>query len=141
MSTGRVNVSLTRQSLRTFQATNDRGATVIVSGDDPSGFSPVELLLIAIAGCNGMVVDGITGRRAEPDSFTVTTSSALVRERDGESRADDIQVALNVTFPDGEAGDEARRRLAPALEQSHARLCTVTRTVERGTRIRTSLDG
>lgn len=139
MSSEHVNVSITRRSLRTFQATNDRGATVTVSGNDPSGFTPVELLLVAIAACNGMVVDGITSHRSEPDTFTVTASAALVREDDGESHADDIQVVLHATFPEGTAGDEARARLLPALKQSHTRLCTVTRTVERGTPIHASL--
>lgn len=135
MAEGQVEIDIARQSLRTFRATNARGATLTISADDPAGFTPVELLLIAIAGCNGMVVDGITSRRADPESFTVTATAALVKEDDGESRADDIRVALNAIFPEGPAGDQARERLQPALEQAHRRLCTVSRTIERGTPI------
>ena len=35
-------------------------------------------------------------------------------------------------FPEGEAGDRARERLPRAIEQSRDRLCTVSRTVQRG---------
>ena len=53
--------------------------------------------------------------------------------RDGvENHLGDIEVTFTVRFPDGEAGDRARERLPRAIEQSRDRLCTVSRTVQRG---------
>ena len=45
------SVELTRQRKARYVATNRRGGTIEVGeGDDPA-FTPVELLLVAIAGC------------------------------------------------------------------------------------------
>ena len=49
----------------------------------------------------------------------------------------DLRVEFTVTFPEGEDGDQARERLPGAIARSHDRLCTVSRTVERGTPITT----
>ena len=38
-----------------------------------------------------------------------------------------------MTFPEGAEGDAARAALPRSLQQSHDRLCTVSRTVELGT--------
>ncbi len=38
---------------------------------DGADFTPVELLLAAIAGCSAIDVDYLTARRAEPDAFEV----------------------------------------------------------------------
>jgi uncharacterized OsmC-like protein len=44
----------------------------------------------------------------------------------------DIEVTFTVRFPEGSDGDRARARLPRAIEQSRDRLCTVSRTVQRG---------
>jgi putative redox protein len=44
-----------------------------------------------------------------------------------------------VRFPDGPAGDKARDALPRAAKMSHERLCTVSRTVQLGTPIGTTI--
>jgi len=55
-----------------------------------------------------------------------------VRDETG-NRLEDLAVTIEIAFPEGEAGDAAREVLPSAVERSHDRLCTVSRTVERGT--------
>jgi uncharacterized OsmC-like protein len=126
------SVTLQRTGPGRFVATNARGAAVAISGQDPDTFSPVELLLAAIAGCTGLDVDALTSRRAEPGSFELRAGGDKLRDQDG-NRMDQLEVVFRVRFPDGAAGDEARAVLPAAVKRSHDRLCTVTRTVERAT--------
>lgn len=115
-----------------FRAVNARGVTLDV-GNGPNDFSPVELLLAALAGCSGMDVDALTGRRAEPQQFSVVAGGEKIRDGEGGNRMVDLDLAFTVTFPEGAEGDAARTVLPDALARSHDRLCTVTRTVESGT--------
>lgn len=122
-------VHLTRTGFATYEATNERGATIrLGQGDDV--FSPVELLLTAIAGCSAIDIDYITSRRAEPVTFDVTSSG--VRDADDNHRLTDLTVTFRIAFPEGADGDQARKRLPQAVRQSHEQLCTVSRTVEHG---------
>jgi uncharacterized OsmC-like protein len=50
-----------------------------------------------------------------------------------------LDVEFDITFPAGPAGDAARTVLPKAVEMSHDRLCTVSRTVELGTPVRDHL--
>ena len=53
--------------------------------------------------------------------------------RDGvENHLGDIEITFTVRFPEGAEGDRARERLPKAIAQSRDRLCTVSRTVQRG---------
>jgi hypothetical protein len=45
----------------------------------------------------------------------------------------DLTVVFTAAFPAGADGDWAREALPHSLQQSHDRLCTVSRTVELGT--------
>lgn len=131
--TGRRAVSLTRTALGRFQVTNSRGGTISIGGGDDADFTPVELLLTAIAGCSAVDVDYITSRRAEPVDFAVESSGEKVRTDADGNHMRDLEVVFRVTFPEGEEGDRARQMLPRAIERSHSRLCTVSRAVELGT--------
>jgi uncharacterized OsmC-like protein len=50
---------------------------------------------------------------------------------------EDIAVTFRIEFPDGDAGDAARAILPDIVKKSHDRLCTVSRTIERGTPVTT----
>ena len=126
------SVSLTRLESGRYRATNRSGTTLEVGGDDD--FSPVELLLTAIAGCSAIDVDLITGKRAEPTRFDATMTGDKVRDDRG-NRLVNLRLSFDIAFPEGEAGDAARAVLPRALQQTHDRLCTVSRTVEVGTPI------
>ena len=128
------SVEITRLGLGQYEAVNPRGGTLRFGAGDGGGdeFTPVELLLTAIAGCTAADVDYITVKRAEPTTFEVHASGTKVRDETG-NRMEDIVVRLEVRFPDGEEGDAARAVLPSAVQPSHDRLCTVSRTVERET--------
>jgi uncharacterized OsmC-like protein len=132
------SVTLRRTEAGRFVATNPRGGELTFGGGGEA-FTPVEMLLAAIAGCSALDVDALTTRRAEPKSFEVVATAHKVRDGSG-NRLDGIRVRFQVTFPDGAAGDAARAVLPDMVARSHDRLCTVTRTVERGTPVDTRLD-
>jgi putative redox protein len=117
-----------------YKAVNRRGGVLpIGSGDDPD-FTPVELLLAALAGCTAIDVGSITGKRAGPESFQIHTTGRKVRDDDG-SHLVDLNVSISITFPEGEAGDRAREVLPRAVQQTADRICTVGRTLQLGTTI------
>ncbi len=128
------SVELARTGKARFQATNVRGGTLDFGQGDESDFTPVELLLVAIAGCSAIDVDHLTGKRVDPESFTVSARADKIRDELG-NRLTDIQVTFDVTFPEGADGDRARGILPRSVAQSRDRLCTVTRTVVVGTPI------
>ena len=131
---GHRSISMERVSKGVFDVTNVRGGTIRIGGGEGPEFTPVELLLTAIAGCSAVDVDFITSKRAEPGSFVVTASGEKLKDEHG-NHMGDLQVRFSLTFPDGEAGDRAREMLPKAIAMSHDRLCTVSRTVELGTPI------
>ena len=135
---GHRSVSMERVSKGVFEVTNVRGGTMRIGGGDNADFTPVELLLTAIAGCSAVDVDFITVKRAEPEGFTVTAEGDKLRDDNG-NHLGDIKVRFSVTFPEGDPGDAARDMLPKAIAMSHDRLCTVSRTVVIGTPIDSGL--
>lgn len=124
-------IELTRMGEGRYKAVNRRGGVLPVgSGDDPD-FTPVELLLAAIAGCSAIDVDLITGKRAQPQEFRVEARGDKVRDEKGNHLVN-LRVTFDVVFPDGEGGDRAREMLPRALQQTRDRLCSVGRTVALG---------
>ena len=102
-------------------------------------FTPVELLLVAIAGCTAMDVDAITVKRSRPLRFQVGYSGRSTRNKHG-NHVTDIAVDFDVDFPDTEGG-RAASDVLEAIRKSHDRLCTVTRTVELKTPVDSRLRG
>jgi uncharacterized OsmC-like protein len=124
-------IDLTKIGEGRYKATNARGGVVpIGSGDDPD-FTPVELLLAAIAGCSGADVDSITRKRAQATEFDLVAEGDKVRDGGGNHLVD-MRLTFRVRFPEGEDGDRARESLSRAVAQSRDRLCTVGRTVQLG---------
>lgn len=125
------SVTLTRTGPSTFEATNSRGGTLPVSGggSGSSDFTPVELLLVGVAGCSGVDIDLLTTRLAEPETFRISASAEKIRDGDG-NHLGPVTVTVEVVFPEGEPGDAARERLPDAVAKSRDRLCTVSRTVQ-----------
>jgi uncharacterized OsmC-like protein len=89
-------------------------------------------MLAAIGACTAVDVDVLTSRRAEPTAFTVEVGAEKIRDALG-NRLTDIAVTFHVSFPEGEGGDAARELLPGAVRRSHDSLCTVSKTVELGT--------
>jgi putative redox protein len=130
-------VTVSRTAPGEFTATNARGGQLTFGAG--TGFTPTELLLVAIGGCTAIDVDIVTSRRAEPTGFDVVVGASKIRDAEG-NRLTDIEVTFRVSFPPGEAGDRARAVLPDIVRQSHDRLCTVGRTVETGPQIATRIE-
>ena len=125
------SIDLVKIGAGRYKATNRRGGVLpIGSGDDPD-FTPVELLLAALAGCGAIDVDLITGKRAWATAFAVLAEGHKVRDDQG-NRLVDLRLTFDLTFPEGEDGDRAREAMPRALAQTRDRLCTVGRTVAVG---------
>lgn len=135
------SVSIERVGFARFEATNPRGGTMVFGeGGDGTDFTALELLLVALAGCSAADVDYITSRRADPERFAATASGHKVRDTGG-NHLEDLELVFRVRFPAGEDGDAAREILPRAVAQSHDRLCTVTRTLERASPVSSRLEG
>ena len=127
------SIDLTRLGKGHYEATNARGGRLVLGqGGTDEAFSPVELLLVAIAGCGASDVDFITAKRAEPTRFDVRMTGDKIRDERG-NRLTNLRITFDVEFADDEAGRAARDILPRAVQQSHDRLCTVSRNVEVGT--------
>ena len=127
------SVELVRTALGQYEARNDRGGVISIGSGEGEDFTPVELLLAAIAGCSAVDVDHITSRRAEPEVFEVVASGEKVRSDADGNHLTDLEVTFRLRFADGEDGDRAREAFPRAVAQSRDRLCTVSRTVQLGT--------
>ena len=130
------SVRIERVSTGEYVVHNERGGTLPVGGD---AFTPVELLLAAIGTCTAIDTDTVTSRRAEPEKFTITVSGDKVSDPEQGNRMTNLSVTFDIAFPDGEQGDEARKVLPRTVKLSHDKLCTVSRTVELGTEVTTTL--
>jgi putative redox protein len=126
------SVTLERLDEGVYLARNANGAELRFGSKADDAFSPVELLLAAIAGCSAVDVDVVTGRRSPADTFTARVDAEAVREN-GSNMLRDIRLTFEITFPEGEAGDAARELLPRAVKASHDHTCTVSRTIEAGT--------
>lgn len=132
-------VSLSRVRFARFVARNPRGGTVEFGVGDDEAFTPVELLLAAIAGCTSIDVDYITAKRAEADQFEVHISAEKFRDDQGRNRLKDIALTLDVEFPQTDGGEAARGVLPSAVQRSSEKLCIVAQTVMAGTPVDTNL--
>ena len=130
-------VTLGRLDEGVYLARNPRGGELRFGSNAGDDFTPVELLLAAIAGCSAVDVDVVTGRRAPAEQFEATAQAHKVPTEGGGSILRDIEVTFTIRFPEGADGDAARAMLPRALKASHDRTCTVSRTVEAGTPVLT----
>ncbi len=130
-------VTLRRTQKGQFTATNSRGIELPIGGEH--NFSPVELLLAGLGGCTAADVDALTSRRADPETFEVEARGDKIRDEAG-NRMENLEVIFRVRFPHTEAGDEARAVLPDMVAKSHDRLCTVSRTIELPTPIKTTIE-
>ena len=131
-------VTLTREGVGRYTVRNDRGGSITTSSGTDE-LSPVELLLAGIAGCTAVDVDTVTTRRAEPEQFEVEVTADKVRDEHG-NHLQEIEVRFRVRFPEGDGGDAAREMLPKLVQRSHDEWCTVSRTVELGTKVTATVE-
>lgn len=124
-----------------YEVRNDRGGSIRVgSGGADTDFTPVELLLAAIGTCSAIDVDIVVSRRSEPTEFSAVVRGDKIRDPEEGNRMENLAVEFTINFPEGEDGDKAREALPRAVKMSHDRLCTVSRTVELGTPVTTTVN-
>src|SRR6478735_6827418 len=131
-------VELTRHRRARYLATNRRGGSIEVGEGDDAAFSPIELLLTALAACTAMDVDYIVGKRAEADSGRIHSSARKVRDGQGNHLVD-LEIAFDLRYPEDQTGDAARKVLPMAVQRSNERICTVARTVQIGTPVQVTI--
>lgn len=132
------SIELSRTSTGHYTARNAAGAEVAF-GQGEGLLSPVELLLAAIAGCSAIDVDIATSRSAEPTKFAVTASGDKVVDEGGTNRMDHLKLAFDLAFNDDADGRKAASMVERLVALSHDKYCTVSRTVEHGTAVATSV--
>jgi uncharacterized OsmC-like protein len=131
-------VSVDRIGTGRYVTTNGRGGRIEFGSGGDADFTPVELLLAALGGCTAIDADVATNRHAEPVRFSVSVQGDKIADDEG-SRMENLAVTFHVEFPAGPEGDRARAILPRAVKLSHDRLCTVSRTVERGTPVSSTI--
>ncbi|MFP3988070.1 OsmC family protein [Streptomyces sp. E11-3] len=126
-------IETVRTGYRDWTARNDRGAEVrIAAADDPGSqpsFTPVELLLAALGGCGGLVVDR-TARAVDHDDLRIVVESVSAPEDDG--RVGKVRISYELDIPEGANGGRAAEVFARGVRLTHEKHCTVSRTVEHG---------
>ena len=125
-------VDLTAMGEKRFKATNVRGGVLPTGQAVTTPTSrPSSSLLAALAGCGAIDLEWVTDKRAPFASFAARAEGHKVRDEHG-SHLVNLSVTLDVSFPEGEEGDQARQVVPRTLQQIEDRLCTVSRTVSLG---------
>ncbi len=128
-------VRLERTAAGRYAVTNVRGGTVTLGRGTDADFTPVELLLAAMAGCTAVDVDEVTSRRSEPESFVVDCAGVKVDDEQG-AHLGSVDITFRLVFPDDPAGRQAAGLVERVVRLSHEKLCTVSRTVMLPTPVR-----
>ncbi|MFI7448921.1 OsmC family protein [Nonomuraea sp. NPDC049714] len=124
------NVRVERTDDGGFRATNDRGAEVRLGSNAEDGvFTPVELLLAAVGGCNIVTVEPLTAKRGHR---LVRLAMTVGADKVESNRLGPVTVTYDVELPAKEA-DEVFRAVA---ERVHEKYCTVSRSLAEGTEVR-----
>jgi len=115
-----------------FVAINGRGDQVHIdnsSVDNPQGASPMELLLMGVAGCSAIdVVAILKKQRQEITSYKAEVSGDRI-EIDGAKPFKDIHVTISLE------GDITPEKAQRAAELSFDKYCSVSKTMEPGVAI------
>ncbi|MEV4288680.1 OsmC family protein [Nonomuraea bangladeshensis] len=127
------NVWVERTEDGGFRATNARGAEVrIGGGDDEGAFTPVELLLAAVGGCNIVTVEPLTAQRGHR---LVRLAMTVEAQKVESNRLGPVTVTYDVELP-SEAAGEVFRAVAGRV---HEKYCTVSTSLQDGTEVRLEL--
>ncbi|GAA4098650.1 OsmC family protein [Actinomadura miaoliensis] len=105
-----------------FEAVNDRRARVAVdgSGETPGAFTPVELLLAALGGCELVTVEPLTAKRGHRLARLAATVHA---DKVATSRLGTITISYEVELPEGD--EKAAEVFEAVARRVHKSYCTV----------------
>jgi len=122
-----VTLEVRREGEHEFTGRNERGATVRLGRKGaPEAFSPVELLQIAVAGCAAVTAEELITRRTGPE----LRATVAADRHEGAAERDAVHVRFDVDL--SELGADERATLVAAVNRAIERLCTVSRTLEKG---------
>jgi putative redox protein len=108
-----------------FVARNSRGAEVAIGGPSDDGvFSPVELLLAALGGCEIVTVEPLTADRGHR---LVKLAATVEAEKVAPTRLGTITVTYDVELPPGD--DDAAKVFTDVAHRVHENHCTVGRAL------------
>ncbi len=112
-----------------FVGRNDRGAEVRfgTGGEDPS-FSPVELLLVALGGCNIVTVEPLTAQRGHR---LVRLAATMEADKIKPNELGTITVMYDVELPPDDP--DAAKIFHDVAHRVHERACTVSTALEKPT--------
>jgi putative redox protein len=112
-----------------FLARNERGAEVALGGADDQGvFSPVELLLAALGGCELVTVEPLTAQRGHRLAALAATVQA---EKAEPTKLGTVTITYEVELPAGDP--DAAAVFTAVAGRVHDRYCTVGRALKEQT--------
>jgi putative redox protein len=112
-----------------FQARNAAGVTIEFGVEGT--FSPVELMLAALGGCNIVTVEPLTAQRGHRLEKLAAT---LTAEKIKPNQIGPITFTYDVEMPPND--DAAAAVFHAVAERVHERMCTVSTALEQETEIR-----
>lgn len=112
-----------------FIATNDRGARVAIGSSlDDGVFSPVELLLAALGGCEIVTVEPLTAKRGHR---LVKLAIRVDTEKVEPTKIGPVTTTYEIELPEGdEQAAEVFKAVAQRVHENH---CTVGRALRENT--------
>jgi putative redox protein len=114
-----------------FAASDDKGHGMVVESKRegiPSGFNPMQLLLVAQAGCMAMdIVSILKKKRIELQAFRVMMDG--IRSEDHPRRFTEMNFVYEAR------GDVPREALEEAIRLSEEKYCSVSATIRNGARM------
>lgn len=112
-----------------FTATNDRGARVAVGSSDEQGvFTPVELLLVALGGCEIVTIEPLTAKRGHR---LVKLAVRVDAEKVEPTKLGPVTATYEIELPPGD--EQAAEVFRSVAQRVHERHCTVGRALREPT--------
>jgi putative redox protein len=129
------SVQVERTSEGGFRAHNERGAQLSVSGSAEDGaFTPVELLLVALGGCEIVTIEPLTAQRGHRLERLTATVSA---EKVAPTRLGTITVTYDIELPEGD--EKAAQVFSDVARRVHEGYCTVGNALKERTPVELAL--
>src|SRR6185437_11081435 len=112
----------------TFSGTGNTGHTITMDGDNQTGNSPMELVLLALCGCTAYDVVSILQKKREP--FTALEVSA-----EAEKALEPPRVFTDIKLLYRVAGKVARKAVEDAVRLSEEKYCSIAAMLNKTARI------
>jgi len=127
-----MNVELNHQEGFHSVITNDRGHRISIdttSSDDPKGASPMELLLMGVAGCSSIdIVSILNKQKITPNSLHIKVKGDRIK-----GQVPSLFTAIHATVI--ATGDVPADRIYRASKLSFEKYCSVSKTLEHTAKI------